>query len=59
MHCTIMLVAHIWLIYPLGHVYTEPELKEPTKQAEVEEFTNLLWIKASPGAFKTCPCLLF
>jgi hypothetical protein len=49
MHCTIMLLAHIWRIYPLGHVYAEPELKEPTEQAQAEEFTNLVWIKASPG----------
>jgi hypothetical protein len=33
----------------LGHV--EPELEEPTEQAQDEDLTNLVWIKASPGAF--------
>jgi hypothetical protein len=45
MHCTIMLLAHIWLVYLLGHVYAEA-----TEQAQAEEFTNLVWIKVSPGA---------
>jgi hypothetical protein len=36
-----MLLAHIWLIYPLGHVYVELELEEPTEQVQVEDYTNL------------------
>jgi hypothetical protein len=46
-----MLLAHVWLIYPLGHVYAEPKLEEPMEQAQAEEFTNLVWIKASLSAF--------
>jgi hypothetical protein len=41
----------------LGHA--EPELEEPTEQTQAEEFTNLVWIKASPSAFNQCSCLLF
>jgi hypothetical protein len=41
MHCIIMLLTHIWLIYPLGHMYAESELEKPTEQAQVKEFTNL------------------
>jgi hypothetical protein len=36
-----MLLAHIWLIYPLGHVYVDPELEVQAKQAQAEDFTNL------------------
>jgi hypothetical protein len=43
---------------PLGHMYAEPKLEEPTEQAQVEEFTNLVWIKASPIAFNYAPYLL-
>jgi hypothetical protein len=32
--CTILLLAHIWLIYPLGHMYKEPELETQVNQAE-------------------------
>jgi hypothetical protein len=42
-----MLLAHVWLIYPLGHVYAEPELEEPMKQAQAEDFNNIVWVKAS------------
>jgi hypothetical protein len=38
-------------IYPLGHVYTEPELEVQVEQAQVEELTNLVWIKVSPDTF--------
>jgi hypothetical protein len=41
MHCTIMSLAHVWLIYPIGHVYTKPELEVPTEQVKVKDFTNL------------------
>jgi hypothetical protein len=37
----------------------EPEFGELTEQAQVKEFTNLVWIKASLGAFNRHPCLLF
>jgi hypothetical protein len=50
MHYTIMLLAQIWLIYPLSHVYAESELEELTEQAQAEKFTNLAWIKVGPGA---------
>jgi hypothetical protein len=50
MHCIILLLAHIWLLYPLGHVYTEPELEVQGEQPQTEELTNLAWINASPGA---------
>jgi hypothetical protein len=41
MQCTIISLAHVWLIYSIGHVYTKLELEEPTEQAQVEDFTNL------------------
>jgi hypothetical protein len=41
MHCFILLLAHIWLIYLLGHVYTEPESEIQAEQAQGEDFTNL------------------
>jgi hypothetical protein len=41
MHCTIIILAHVWLISPIGHVYAEPELKVPTERVQVEDFTNL------------------
>jgi hypothetical protein len=55
MHYTIMLLAHIWLICLLGHLYIEPKLEEPTEQVQAKEFTNLVWIKASPGASNHYP----
>jgi hypothetical protein len=41
MHCIILLLAHTYLIYPLGHVYTEPKPEVQAEQAHVKEFTNL------------------
>jgi hypothetical protein len=41
MHYTIMSLAHVWLISPIGHVYAKPELEVPTEQVQVEDFTNL------------------
>jgi hypothetical protein len=35
-----MLLGHVLLIFPLGQVYVESKLEEPTEQAQVEEFTN-------------------
>jgi hypothetical protein len=34
MQCIIFLLAHIWLIYPLGDVYKEPELETQVDQAQ-------------------------
>jgi hypothetical protein len=41
MHCTIIILAHVWLISLIGHVYAEPELKVPMERVQVEDFTNL------------------
>jgi hypothetical protein len=51
-----MLVSHtcIFAIDPV-----ESELEEPTEQAQVEDLTNLAWIKASPMHLTNVPCLLF
>jgi hypothetical protein len=46
MHCTSYLLAHICSCM-LGHA--EPEFEVPTEQVSAEDFTNLVWIKASPG----------
>jgi hypothetical protein len=40
-YCTIRLIAYIWLIYALGHMYAETELEVQTVQAQVEAITNL------------------
>jgi hypothetical protein len=48
MHCIIMLLAHIWLIYLLGHLYAELELDEPTERVQVEDFTNLALDQGKP-----------
>jgi hypothetical protein len=37
------LIAHIWLIYPLGQVYAEP-----VEQAQVEDLTNLALDQGKP-----------
>jgi hypothetical protein len=41
MHCTIVLLPHMWLIYPLGHMYGGQELEVQAEQAQVEASTNL------------------
>jgi hypothetical protein len=51
LHCIIMLLAHAFA-YLLVHA--ESEFEEPTKQAQVEAITNLVWIKASSDAFNQC-----
>jgi hypothetical protein len=43
-----MSLAHVWLISPIGHMYVEPELEEPTKQAQVDDFTNLDLTQGKP-----------
>jgi hypothetical protein len=55
MHCTFVSVSYL-CIFAIDHA--EPELKESRKQAQDEDFTNIVWIKASPGAFNQCPYLL-
>jgi hypothetical protein len=55
-HCIIMLLSHIWLIYSLGHGCAEPELKEPMEQAEVETSTNLALDQGKPWCIQ--PILL-
>jgi hypothetical protein len=42
MHCTKMSLAHVWLIYLISHVYVEPVFEEPMKQAQDEDFTNIV-----------------
>jgi hypothetical protein len=56
MHCTMLFLDHAYSS-TLDHV--EPEPEELMEQAQVKEFTNIDWIKAGPGAFNQCPCLLF
>jgi hypothetical protein len=53
-----MFLAHVWLISSIGHVYAEPELEEPMERVQVEDFTKLVWLKASPGALNHAPYLL-
>jgi hypothetical protein len=31
-----LLLAHIWLVYPLGHVYAEPKLEIQVEQVQKE-----------------------
>jgi hypothetical protein len=46
--------AHVWLIYPIGHVYAEPELEVPTEQVQVEDFTNLKLTQGKPRCILPC-----
>jgi hypothetical protein len=48
MHCTIIFLAHIWLISLIDYVYTELELEVSTEQVQVEEFTNLVDSRQTP-----------
>jgi hypothetical protein len=48
MHCAIMFLAHVWLIFPIGHVNAELEPEVPTKQVLVEDFTNLVLTQGKP-----------
>jgi hypothetical protein len=48
MHCTIMSLAHVWLISLIGHVYAEPELEVSMEQVQVEDFTNLDLTQGKP-----------
>jgi hypothetical protein len=48
MHCTIMFVAHVWLISPIGHMYAELELEVPTERVQVKDFTNIDLTQGKP-----------
>jgi hypothetical protein len=54
MQCTIMFLAHVWLISSIGHVYTELELEVPTKQVQVEDFANLVLTQGKPQCINQC-----
>jgi hypothetical protein len=51
-------LAHIQPIYALDQVHAETVSEVQAEQAQVEVTTNLVWIKASPGAFNHAPYLL-
>jgi hypothetical protein len=55
MNYTIMSLAHICLIYPIGHVYTEPELEVLIEQVQVEDLTNLDLNQGKPQCIKPMP----
>jgi hypothetical protein len=57
-HCIMLTLAHIQPIYALDQDYAETELEVQTKQVQVEDHTNLVWIMASPSALTNAPCLL-
>jgi hypothetical protein len=46
MHCTIMLLAHIWLICTLDHAELNFEVQ--AEQAQVKELTNLALDQGKP-----------
>jgi hypothetical protein len=48
MHCTIMSLAHVWLISLIGNVYTMLKLEVVTEQVQVEDFTNLKLTQGKP-----------
>jgi hypothetical protein len=50
MHCIMLTLAHIQPFYALDQVHAEPESEVQAEQAQVESLTDLVWIKASPGA---------
>jgi hypothetical protein len=52
MHCTILLSTHS-CAFTLDNA--EPELEVQAEQAQVEDPTNLVWIKASPDASNNHP----
>jgi hypothetical protein len=54
MHCTIMPIAHVWLILLIGHVCAELELEVPTEQVQVEDFTNLVLTQGKPRYINQC-----
>jgi hypothetical protein len=54
MHYTIMFLAHVRLISPIGHVYAELELEVPTEHVQVEDFTNLVLTQGKPWCINQC-----
>jgi hypothetical protein len=48
-YCIMLLLAQTRLFYTLLD-HAKPEQRVQTEQAQVEDFTNLVWIKATPGA---------
>jgi PIN domain nuclease of toxin-antitoxin system len=51
MHFIMLTLAHIQPFYALDQVHTDPVSKVQVEQAQVEEITNLVWIKAIPDVF--------
>jgi PIN domain nuclease of toxin-antitoxin system len=58
MHCIMLTLAHIQPFYALDQVHTDPVSKVQVEQAQVEEITNLVWIKAIPDVFNHATCIL-
>jgi hypothetical protein len=56
MHYTILFLTHIYS-HTLDHV--EPGPKVQAEQVQVENLTNLVWIKVSSGVFNHALYLLF
>jgi hypothetical protein len=54
MHYTIMFLAHVWLISPIGHVYVELELEVSTKQVQLQDFTNLVLTQGKHWCINQC-----
>jgi hypothetical protein len=57
-NCIMLTLAHIQPFHALDRAHVEPELKVQAEQAQAQGFTNLVWIKASPGALTNDSCLL-
>jgi hypothetical protein len=49
-----MSLAHVWLIYPIGHMHAEPELEVPTEQDQVEDLINLDLNQSNPRCINQC-----
>jgi hypothetical protein len=54
-----MSLAHVRLIYPIGHMHAEPELEVPTEQDQVEDLINLDLNQSNPRWLANALCLLF
>jgi hypothetical protein len=54
MHCTIMFIAHVWLISQIGHVCVELELEVSTEQVQFEDFTNLVLTQGKRWCINQC-----
>jgi hypothetical protein len=51
MHCTMRILAHVYS-YMLDHA--EPELEEPTEQAQAEDSANLALYQGKPWCIPPC-----